>query len=193
AREPDVGYVHEGIDTRARLRRDVAAERSKVVGTGIPRRHAGGRALIRDQFVGRNADGRAIGIDVRVEVDEPRRHELAAGVEHTRCARSAGISASSASITPNAPRASGLPKYPPAPPRRDAPQRPRAARINVRFAPKRPRCCVAAKRRYVPAADICSAAKTSLDHLVSNLLKMHRDIKSKGLSHPEIDKKLETG
>src|SRR5262249_32170254 len=53
--------------------------------------------------------------------------------------------------------------------------------------------CVAAKRRYVPAADICSAAKTSLDHLVSNLLKMHRDIKSKGLSHPEIDKKLETG
>jgi hypothetical protein len=82
AREPDVGYVHEGIDTRARLRRDVAAERSKVVGTGIPRRHAGGRALIRDQLVGRNADGRAIGIDVRVEVDEPRRHELAAGVEH---------------------------------------------------------------------------------------------------------------
>src|SRR5262249_23267803 len=92
-----------------------------------------------------------------------------------------------------APRASGLPKYPPAPPRRDAPQRPRTARINVRFAPKRPKCCVAAKRRYVPAADICSAAKTSLDHLVSNLLKMHRDIKSKGLSHPEIDKKLETG
>src|SRR6516164_5709032 len=36
-------------------------------------------------------------------------------------------------------------------------------------------------------------AKTSLDHLVSDLLKMHRDIKSKGLSHPEIDKKLETG
>src|SRR6516165_5071724 len=35
-----------------------------------------------------------------------------------------------------APRASGLPKYPPARPRRDAPQRPRTARINVRFAPK---------------------------------------------------------
>ena len=35
-----------------------------------------------------------------------------------------------------APRASGLPKYPPARPRQDAPQRPRTARINVRFAPK---------------------------------------------------------
>src|SRR6516225_6834306 len=34
-----------------------------------------------------------------------------------------------------APRASGLPKYPPARPRQDAPQRPNA-RINVRFAPK---------------------------------------------------------
>ena len=32
-------------------------------------------------------------------------------------------------------RASGLPKYPPARPRQDAPQRPNA-RINVRFAPK---------------------------------------------------------
>src|SRR5262245_62982535 len=28
-------------------------------------------------------------------------------------------------------------------------------------------------RGALPAADICSAAKTSLDHLVSNLLKMH--------------------
>src|SRR6516162_6107744 len=35
-----------------------------------------------------------------------------------------------------APRASGLPKYPAARPRQDAPQRPRTARINVRFAPK---------------------------------------------------------
>ena len=34
-----------------------------------------------------------------------------------------------------APRASGLPKYPPARPRQDAPQRPNA-RIKVRFAPK---------------------------------------------------------
>src|SRR6516164_8578499 len=34
-----------------------------------------------------------------------------------------------------APRASGLPKYPPAHPRQDAPQRPNA-RIKVRFAPK---------------------------------------------------------
>src|SRR5262245_55660508 len=35
-----------------------------------------------------------------------------------------------------APRASGLPKSPPARPRQDAPQRPRTARINVRFAPE---------------------------------------------------------
>jgi hypothetical protein len=81
ARQSDVGYVHEGIDSGARLPRDEAAKRSKVVGTGIPRRYARGRALIRNQLIGRNADGRAIGIDVRVEVDEPRRHELPSGVE----------------------------------------------------------------------------------------------------------------
>ena len=74
ARQSDVGYVHEGIDSGARLPRDVAAKRSKVVGTGIPRRYARGRALIRNQLIGRNADGRAIGINVRVEVNEPRRH-----------------------------------------------------------------------------------------------------------------------
>ena len=44
----------------------------------------------------------------------------------------------------------GLPKYPPAPPRRDALQRPRTARINVRFAPKRTevlRCRASSARR----------------------------------------------
>jgi hypothetical protein len=38
---------------------------------------------------------------------------------------------------------------------------PNAGLINVRFAPKATECCVAAKRRYVPLVDSCSAAKIS--------------------------------
>jgi hypothetical protein len=35
-----------------------------------------------DQFVGRDADRRAVGIDMRVQVDQTRRHELAGRIEH---------------------------------------------------------------------------------------------------------------
>src|SRR5262245_11210204 len=75
--ESDVGDVHERVNSGTRLRRDVATEGGKVVGAGIAGRDTGGRTLVRNQLVGWNADGRAIGIDVRVEVDEPRRHQLA--------------------------------------------------------------------------------------------------------------------
>ena len=44
----------------------------------------GRRRLEGHQLVGRNADGRAVGIDVRVQVDEAGRDELAAGVEHAQ-------------------------------------------------------------------------------------------------------------
>ena len=37
---------------------------------------------MRHQFIGRNADGRAVGVGVAVQVDQPRRDELAAGIHH---------------------------------------------------------------------------------------------------------------
>ena len=37
-----------------------------------------------DELVGRDADRRAVGIDVSVQIDEPGRHELARGVEHAQ-------------------------------------------------------------------------------------------------------------
>ena len=76
-RQPDIGDVHERVEPRARLRHHVAAEGREIVGAGIARRHAGGGALVRDQLVGRNADRRAVGKDVGVQVDQARRHQLA--------------------------------------------------------------------------------------------------------------------
>src|SRR5262249_18134431 len=76
-----------------------------------------------------------------------------------------------------APRASGLPKYPPARPRQDAPQRPRTARIKVRLAPKATECCVAAKRRSVPIGDLsrCSKLSQLFDNLVGAQKERFRD------------------
>src|SRR5262249_25629613 len=65
---------------------DIAAERSKVVGAGVARRHTRGRALVCDQLVSRNADGRAIRIDVGMKIDETGRYELARGIEDAQCA-----------------------------------------------------------------------------------------------------------
>jgi hypothetical protein len=80
-RQSHIGDVHEGVKAGARLRDDVAAEGRKVVGAGIAGRHAGCSALMRHQLVRRDADRGAIGIDMAVEVDQPRRHQLAAGIE----------------------------------------------------------------------------------------------------------------
>ena len=102
AGEPDVGDVHEGVEARARLADDGAAEGGEVVGARVARRDQRRRALEGDQLVGGNADGRAVGEDVGVQVDEARRHELAGGVEHALSALSAGMSASSASISAEA-------------------------------------------------------------------------------------------
>jgi hypothetical protein len=65
--------VHEGIKAGPCLCRDQTAEGRKIVGARIPRRNAGGRALMWDQFVGRNSDGGAVGIDMGVEVYEAGR------------------------------------------------------------------------------------------------------------------------
>ncbi len=83
-REPHIGDVHERVETGARLRHHVAAERSEIVGPGVACRHARRRALKRRELVGRNADRGAIRIDVRMQVDEARRHQLAGGVERAQ-------------------------------------------------------------------------------------------------------------
>ena len=72
---------------------DEAAEGGEVVGAGIARRDAAWSCLECDQLVGRNADRRAVREDVRVQVDQARRHELAGGVEHAQraCGRDVGL------------------------------------------------------------------------------------------------------
>ena len=76
-----IGDVDEGVNPRPRLRHDVAAQRREVVDAGIARRHHRGGALKLHQFVGGNADRRAIGVDVGVQVDQAGRHQLARGVD----------------------------------------------------------------------------------------------------------------
>jgi hypothetical protein len=80
--QSNIGDMHEGIKPGSCLSRDEAAESGEVVGTGVARRNTGGGALMRNELVGRNTDGRAVGIDMGVEVDEPRRDQLTSGIEH---------------------------------------------------------------------------------------------------------------
>ena len=68
---------------RARCWNDEATERGKVVRARIARRHHRSRALVRDQFVGRDADGRPVGVRVAMQVDEAGGHQLAARVHYT--------------------------------------------------------------------------------------------------------------
>ena len=92
--------MDEGVNPRPRLRHDVAAQRREIVDAGIACRHDRGRALELHQFVGGNADRRAIGIDVgnagRSSPGVTSLPEASMVLE----ARAAGISASIASITP---------------------------------------------------------------------------------------------
>jgi hypothetical protein len=76
-----VGDVDEGEHPRPRLGGDVAPERRDVVGSRIARRDDRGHARERDGLVRRDADRRAVGIGVGVEIDEPRQHELARGID----------------------------------------------------------------------------------------------------------------
>ncbi len=79
--QADGGNVHEGEQPAARLRRHQPFEAGEIVGARIARADVGGCAGKRHQFVGRDADRRAVGIDMRVQVDETRRHQLALGVD----------------------------------------------------------------------------------------------------------------
>jgi hypothetical protein len=93
ARQPNIGNVHEGVEARARLGHDVTAEAGKVVGACVACRYARCRALLRHHLVRRNAEGRAVWINMAVQVDEARRHQFAIGIEHTQCAsrRNVGV------------------------------------------------------------------------------------------------------
>jgi hypothetical protein len=61
---------------------------------------------MRDQFIGRNADGRAVRIGVAMQIDEARRDQ----VSITRCARSGAMLASINSILPKRMPMSRLPE-----------------------------------------------------------------------------------
>ena len=81
AGQPVVGDVDEGVNPRPRLRHDVTAQRREIVDAGVARRHHRGGGLRLHQFVGGNADRRAVGIDVGMQIDQSRRHELARCVD----------------------------------------------------------------------------------------------------------------
>ncbi len=73
----------EGFTMDIVLRIDAlnALEASKGVGAGIASAHIGGRCRERHEFIRRDADGGAIGIDMGVEIDQAGRHQLALGVD----------------------------------------------------------------------------------------------------------------
>jgi len=82
--EAHIRDVHEGVETRARLRDDVAAERREIVGACVARRNAGRGALMGDELIRRNTNRRPVGKDVAMQVDQTRRHQLAAGIEYAQ-------------------------------------------------------------------------------------------------------------
>src|SRR6185369_17790476 len=80
ARQTDQADVDERVLARSRTRNDEAAKGREVVGTGVARRNDRRRALMLDQLVGGDADRRAVRIRVAMQVDQTRRHQLAADV-----------------------------------------------------------------------------------------------------------------
>ena len=82
ADEPAHRDVHERELARASARQDEAAKRRDVVCARVAGRHHRGGAGELHQLVGGNADRRAVREGVRVQIDQPRRHQLAAGIEH---------------------------------------------------------------------------------------------------------------
>ena len=90
ARQPNGGDVHEAEQARARLGDDPMAEVAEGIRARVARRHRGGGGGDRHQLVGGQPDAQ-VRTEVRVEVDQPRRHQLAAA--SMRCtARRAGYS-----------------------------------------------------------------------------------------------------
>ncbi|MGY4215120.1 hypothetical protein ACVMFB_001619 [Bradyrhizobium sp. USDA 4522] len=76
-RQAVVGDVDEGVDPRPRLRDDEAPQRREVVDAGVARRDDRRGALELHQLVGGNADRRSVRVDVAVQIDQTRHHELA--------------------------------------------------------------------------------------------------------------------
>jgi hypothetical protein len=66
------------------LRHDIAAQRGQIVDPGVARRHHRGGALKLHQLVGGDADRRAVGIDMTVQVDQPRRHQFSRSIDRLR-------------------------------------------------------------------------------------------------------------
>ena len=77
-----VGDVDEGEQAGAAGAHDEAAKGGEVVGAGVSGGNRGGRGLELRKLVGRDADGRTIRKDMRMQVDHARHHQLAAGIEH---------------------------------------------------------------------------------------------------------------
>ncbi len=85
-RQTNIGDVHEGEDSRARLRCRVSPVGREGASARVARGHCGGGALVKHQLVGRDAD--ATGEDVRVQVDEARHDKASRGIHDpigTRC------------------------------------------------------------------------------------------------------------
>ena len=96
-----IGNMHKSKLARAPSGHNKAAVRSEIVGTSIARRHHRGRALVRNQFIGRNTNCRAVGIGVAVQVNQTRRDQLAACIHDTKRAFSgnAGLDGCNEAIT----------------------------------------------------------------------------------------------
>jgi len=76
--------MNEGVHPGARLRDHVAAQSGEIVGAGVAGGHHGRGCLVWNEFVGGNADRRAVGVNVGVQVDQPRCDQPAAGFEHAQ-------------------------------------------------------------------------------------------------------------
>jgi hypothetical protein len=73
--------MDKGEQTGAGLRCYVATEGSKVIGSSISDGHAGRRALVSDELISWDSDGRPIRINVRMQVNETRGYEFARFIE----------------------------------------------------------------------------------------------------------------
>lgn len=80
-RQAVIGDMDEGVHARPRLGHDEPAQRRQIVDPGIACRDDGRRGLELHQLVGGNPDGRAVRVDVTMQIDETGHHELACRVD----------------------------------------------------------------------------------------------------------------
>ena len=90
-REAHIRNMDKGVETCACLRDDVAAESREIVGASVSGRNTGRAALIGYKLVRRDAERRSVRIDMTMQVDQSRRHQLATGVEHPKRTRSGNV------------------------------------------------------------------------------------------------------